>query len=133
MRVPRLFYGLVISVLVTTVGCSTPSGIDKVEVHSTENPDAREVLTLDPEGDLFQFYGIVYKTGVDWVEELTLTKGELVGEIKKRNNSDTNFEDEMSNRLPIGAKIFSTKENEGPILLVESEGEILRYYALVEG
>ena len=83
--------------------------------------------------DIFQFEGIIYKTGIDWVEELTLTKGEQVGEIKTKNDTDTNFEDEMSNKLPVGAKIFSTVEKEGPILLVESEGEILKYYGWVEG
>ena len=67
------------------------------------------------------------------MEELTLTKDEQVGEIKTRNETDTDFQDEMSNKLPVGAKIFTTKEKEGPILLVESEGEILKYYGLVEG
>lgn len=129
----RLFFGLVIIVLLTAAGCSNPSGTGKIEVHTTGNPDAKEVLTLDPDADIFQFDGVIYKTGIDWVEELTLTKDEQVGEIKTRNDTDTNFENEMSNRLPVGAKIFSTLEKEGPMLLVESEGELLKYYALLEG
>ena len=133
MRVPRILFGLVIFVLLTAVGCSNSSDTGEIGVHKTENPDAKEILTLFPEADIFQFEGVIYQTGIDWVEELTLTKGEQVGEIKTRNDTDTNFEDEMSNKLPVGAKIFSTIEKEGPILLVESEGEILKYYALVEG
>ncbi len=133
MRVPRLFLGLVIFVLLTAVGCSNSSNTGKIEVHKTENPNAEEILTLDPKADIFQFDDVIYQTGIDWVEELTLTKDEQVGEIKTRNNTDTNFENEMSNKLPVGAKIFSIIEKEGPILLVESEGEILKYYALVEG
>lgn len=134
MRGPRLLYCLFFFVILTTFGCSNSAGIDELEeVHSTGNPDAKEILTLDPEADIFQFEGVIYKTGIDWVEELTLTKDKQVGEIKKRNDSDTNFEDEMSNKLPVGAKIFSTIEKEGPILLVESEGKILKYYAIVEG
>ncbi len=42
----------------------------------------------------------------------------------------------MSNKLPVGAKIYSVKESgevAGPILLVESEGKLLKYYGLVEG
>jgi len=42
----------------------------------------------------------------------------------------------MSNKLPVGAKVFSVKEKEeigGPILLVESEGKLYKYYGLVEG
>ncbi|MGE7925943.1 hypothetical protein ACQKND_22550 [Viridibacillus arvi] len=133
MRVPRLFFGLFFFVILTAFGCSNLSGTGKIEVHNTGNPDAKEILTLNPEANIFQFEGVIYKTGIDWVEELTLTKDQQVGEIKTRNDTDTNFEDEMSNKLPVGAKIFSTIEKEGPILLVESEGKILKYYALVEG
>lgn len=133
MRVRSLFWGLVIIVLLTAVGCSNPSGPGEIVVHKTENPNAEEVLTLDPDADIFQFDGVIYLTGVDWVEELTLTKDEQIGEIKTRNDTDTNFENEMSNKLPVGAKIFSTLEKEGPMLLVESEGELLKYYALLEG
>lgn len=133
MQVPRLFLGLVMLVLLTAVGCSNSYNTGEIEVHQTENPDAEEILSLDPEADLFQFDGVMYQTGIEWVEELTLTKGEQVGEIKTRNDTDTDFEDDMSNKLPVGAKIFSTIEKEGPILLVESEGEILKYYAIVEG
>ena len=133
MRVPRLFVVLIIFVLLTVVGCSNSSVTGELEVHKTENPNAEEILTLDPEADIFQFDGVIYMTGIDWVKELTLTKDEQVGEIKTRNDTDTNFEDEMSTKLPVGAKIFSTIEKEGPVLLVESEGEILKYYALLEG
>lgn len=133
MRQLALFWGLIIFVLLTAVGCSNSLNTEKIEVHETKNPDAEEVLTLDPEADIFQLDGVIYKTKIDWVEELNLTKGEQVGEIKIRNDSDTDFEDEMSNKLPVGSNIFSTIEKEGPILLVELEGKLLKYYALVEG
>ncbi|MBB4826826.1 hypothetical protein HNO89_004108 [Sporosarcina luteola] len=133
MRILRLFYSFCIVVLVTAAGCSNVSRPIKTELHTIGNPDAEEVLTLDPEADIFQFEGVIYKTGIDWVENLSLTKDEQVGEIKTRNETDTNFVNEMSNKLPVGAKIFSTKEKQGPILLVESEGEILKYFGLVEG
>jgi len=45
---------------------------------------------------------------------------------------NTDFKDEMSNKLPVGTKIFSTK-GRGDILIVETEGEIKRYLAIVEG
>jgi hypothetical protein len=38
----------------------------------------------------------------------------------------------MSNKLPVGTKIFTAKER-GDILIVESEGEIKKYLANVEG
>jgi len=127
---------LSIFILLTAVGCSNSSITSTTETHTTENPDAKEILTSDPEADIFQFDGVIYQTGIDWVEELTLTKDEQVGEIKTRNDTDTNFEDDMSNKLPVGAKIYSAKESGevgGPILLVESEGKLFKYYGLVEG
>lgn len=133
MRLSKYVFGLYLLLLLAVVGCSNPATIGKVEVHTTGNPNAEEILTLNPEADIFQFEGVIYESGIEWVEKLTLTKYEQVGEIKTRNDTDTNFEDEMSNKLPVGAKIFSTIEKEGPILLVESEGKILKYYALLEG
>ena len=82
--------------------------------------------------DIFQYDGVIYKTNIDWVEELHLTKDVQIGEIKTKNDANTDFKDEMSNKLPIGAKIFFTKERED-ILIVESEGEIKKYLAIVEG
>lgn len=136
MRIRILFLTLSVFILLTAVGCSNSSITSTTETHTTENPDAKEILTLDPEADIFQFDGVIYQTGIDWVEELTLTKDEQVGEINTRNDTDTNFEDDMSNKLPVGSKIYSAKEAEevgGPILLVESEGKLFKYYGLVEG
>lgn len=129
-----LFLSLSVFILSTTIGCSNSSITP--ETYTTQNPDAKEILTLDPKADIFQLDGVIYQTGIEWVEELSLTKDEQVGEIKTRNDTDTNFEDGMSNKLPVGAKIYSAEESDevaGPILLVESEGKILKYYGLVEG
>ncbi|MDW0111162.1 hypothetical protein [Sporosarcina aquimarina] len=122
--------------LLTAFGCTNPLDTNVVEVHTTGNPDAEEILTLEPEADIFQFEGVIYKTGNDWVEEMTLTKEEQVGEITTRNDINTNFENNMANKLPVGAKIYSVKESKevgGLILLVESEGELIKYVGLVEG
>ena len=136
MRIRILYLSLFVFILLTAVGCSNSSITRTAETDTTENPDAKEILTLEPEADIFQFDGVIYKTGIDWIEELTLTKGEQVGEIKTRNDTDTNFENDMSNKLPIGSKIYSATEAGevgGPILLVESEGKLYKYYGLVEG
>ncbi|ALS78438.1 hypothetical protein AUO94_07070 [Planococcus kocurii] len=134
MRMRILFLSLSVFILSTTIGCSNSSITP--ETYTTQNPDAKEILTLDPKADIFQLDGVIYQTGIEWVEELSLTKDKQVGEIKTRNDTDTNFEDGMSNKLPVGAKIYSAEESDevaGPILLVESEGKLLKYYGLVEG
>ena len=123
------FIKLIALALFIISGCNIQGGTTTVTIESI---DAEEVLRLDSDADIFQYDGVVYKTNIDWVEELSLTKDAQIGEINTKNDTDTNFKDEMSNKLPIGAKIFSTKERED-ILIVESEGEIKKYLAIVEG
>ncbi|WP_246880103.1 hypothetical protein [Bacillus suaedae] len=127
--VQKLFYVLITFVLFMITGCSNGGETTKVTIDSI---DAEEVITLDPDADIFQYDGLIYKTNIDWVEELSLTKDVKIGEIKTKNDTNTDFKDEMANKLPVGAKIFSAKER-GDILIVELEGEILKYLAIVEG
>src|SRR5699024_1599122 len=115
MKFSRWLVCMISLAMLTVVGCSNTSNSTTTEVHETKNPDAEEILTLDPEADIFQFDGVIYQTGIDWVEELALTKDEQVGEITAQNDTDTDFEDGMANKLPVGAKIFSTKEKEEPM------------------
>ncbi|MGE7024481.1 hypothetical protein [Solibacillus cecembensis] len=125
LKIKKLFYGLIAIALFIITGCSTTTvTIDRI--------DAEEVLSLNSDADIFQYKGVIYKTNIDWVEELSLTKDIQIGEIKMKNDENPDFKDEMSNKLPIGARIFSTKER-GDILIVEAEGEIKKYLAIVEG
>lgn len=56
-------------------GCSSFQNNDNIKTHETENPTAEEVLQLDSEADIFQLDGVIYQTNIDWVNDLTLTKG----------------------------------------------------------
>ncbi|MEK5146687.1 hypothetical protein SAMN05421670_1115 [Psychrobacillus psychrotolerans] len=127
--VQKLFYVLIALPFLMISGCSNDGEVTTVTIDSI---DAEEILKLDSNADIFQYDGVIYKTNIDWVEELSLTKGVQIGEIKTKNDANTNFKDEMSNKLPVGAKIFSAKER-GDILIVESEGEIKKYLVIVEG
>lgn len=127
--VQKLFYILITLALLMITGCSNGEETTKVFIDSI---DAEEVLSLDPDADIFQYDGVIYQTNIDWVEELSLTKKVQIGEIKTQNDTNTEFKDDMANKLPVGAKIFSVKER-GDILIVELEGESLKYLAIVEG
>ncbi|MFJ5791195.1 hypothetical protein ACIP9G_14135 [Lysinibacillus sp. NPDC093197] len=129
LNIKKLFYSLIALALFMITGCNIQGGTTTVSIDSI---DAEEVLTLDSDADIFQYDGVIYKTNIDWVEELSLTKDVQIGEIKTKNEANTDFKDEMSNKLPVGTKIFSTKER-GDILIVESKGEIRKYLAIVEG
>ncbi|MFJ7971508.1 hypothetical protein [Psychrobacillus sp. NPDC096389] len=119
---------IIITCTIYLTGCTGA----KTEVTVSKNPDAEEVLRLDPNADFFQWEGLIYQTNIDWVNEIELTKHELVGEIEEMYDKSNYFRDGMANKLPIGTKIFSTKERKD-ILLVEDEGKTKKYLALVEG
>lgn len=101
---------------------------------TTKNPDAEEILSFDPNGDIFQWDGTIYKTDIDWVNELKLTKKEELGEITEvySGNDPALFKNTMATNLPIGAKIFSAKER-GDIFIVEYDDQVKYYLAVVEG
>jgi hypothetical protein len=111
-------------------------GCDDTETKTvtTKNPNAEEILRLDRHADIFQWKEVIYQTNIDWVNELKLTKNKSVGEITAVSSSVSNksFKNGMANNLPIGAKIYSVKERED-ILIVEFNGRVSYYLALVEG
>ncbi|WP_144513883.1 hypothetical protein [Bacillus sp. FJAT-22090] len=125
---------IIISLMI--VACSiylTGCMDDEIEVTVSEKPDAEEVLRLDKNADIFQWDGLIYKTEIDWVDEMKVTKKELVGEIAEISNTDNNrFKNGMANKLPVGATIYSTIER-GDILIVEYDGKIKKYLGLGEG
>lgn len=135
---------IVLSVGALLVGCGNASGNNgssgennsnkgATGVDVTGNPDAEEILSMAPDANIFQYDDLIYETGIDWVEEKPLTKDKQVGEIKETRDKGINFKNGTANKLPVGSKIFTTKEESKMFLLVESEGKILKYYALVEG
>ncbi|MGD6845732.1 hypothetical protein ACQCVH_24930 [Bacillus infantis] len=119
---------LIGSALFTAAGCTNGGESTAVSIDSI---DAEEVLRLDPDADIFQYDAVIYKTNIVWVDELSLKKDAQIGEIQSKNENDTDFENGMSNKLPVGAKIFKT--NQSGILIVETGGESLKYLAIVEG
>ncbi|MDI2587949.1 hypothetical protein OR571_12685 [Psychrobacillus sp. NEAU-3TGS] len=124
---------VIVSLMIITcaIYLTSCSGAE-TEVTVSKNPDAEEVLRLDSHADIFQWEGLIYKTNIDWVNEIELTKDELVGEIEEVYDNNLNFKDGIASKLPIGAKIFSTKERED-ILLVYYKGKTKKYLALGEG
>lgn len=131
--ITRIIVFLIISVFMLS-GCSSFQNNDNIETHETENPNAEAVLQLDSEADIFQLDGVIYQTNIDWIDELTLTTGDEISVIKSQEQDATAFENNTANNLPVGTKIYEPKENiDENVLLVELDGEIVNYYAIVEG
>ncbi|MEK4567023.1 hypothetical protein MKX54_20305 [Alkalihalobacillus sp. FSL R5-0424] len=130
------------SVLISCSNSNTSSdqeSIDEVEVDESEWVEettqitAEERLTLDSEADILMFNGLIYETGIDWVDNLNLNTGEKVGEIEETaDEGNYNFQNGMASQLPVGAIIYSAEERED-VLIIDNDGEISYYYELVEG
>ncbi len=119
------------SVMVLTMGImlfvalNIPKDNHKITIKvSTHNPTIEEILAQNPNADAFVFGNIVYKGGINWVNELNLTKGKHLGEIQVHNKAT---------KLLIGAEVYEPIENHGLILIVKINEEELRYLGLVEG
>ena len=110
-------------------GCSSIGTYISVSKH----PDAKEVLRLDEDANIFQWEGIIYQSEIDWVNELDLEKREPIGEITASftNENDELFKNGMATVIPIGTKIYSTSED--GILMIEYNGEEKYFLSLTEG
>lgn len=124
-----------IHVMILLCFLSLAGCLDKTTTHVSisKNPSAGDVLQED-NVDILQWDGVVYQTKIDWVDQLELTKDQIIGKITKVYEEDSNhlIENGMANKLPKGTKIYSTRERID-ILMVEHQGKIKRYFALTEG
>ncbi|MBW8350025.1 hypothetical protein K0H71_11260 [Bacillus sp. IITD106] len=98
------------------------------------NPTAKQILLENKDADIFVLDGIVYTNGedIEWVNEVKLTLGEEVGEIKKRTNNGGKFENYTASKLEVGTKIYKPVEK-GDIYLVIVDNKEIRYLGLREG
>lgn len=125
----RLLIIFLYGISIFLAGC----GIDnKITKHESVAPSAEEVLQENRDADIFMLNDTVYKTNIEWVDELSLTKNKKIGEIESTFDSNDSFKNKMATKLPIGSKIFSTNERKD-VLIVENKGIEKKYYALTEG
>jgi hypothetical protein len=116
-------------------GCSNASDNTKFNFSTVGNPCAEAILKQDRKADIFMLAGIVYQNAehIDWVIKSDLTISKEMGVIKKQYQTASKLENEMSTVLPIGSKIYATKENQGSILIAERNGKKIVYLGLIEG
>lgn len=128
-----MFIAIILLGTLLVGGCSNKEENNSTQmVSTTHNPTAKEILTFDSKADIFQWENIIYQTNFDWVDELELTKYELIGVIEYNTKDKNDFKDATANVLPVGTEIYTVKERKD-ILIAKYNGETKLYYALVEG
>ncbi|MCM2678031.1 hypothetical protein [Alkalicoccobacillus plakortidis] len=128
------FFLLVISFIL--VGCSIEND------NSVSPPTVEEIITKNPDADIFMFRGVIYEANIDWIDELTLIKGEKIGEITEQAVDDHyKYKDGMANKLSVGAIIYEVEESSARenntygngVVIVDDHGEQKYYMANMEG
>ena len=135
MKINKIsIFGLLVSIFLIVTGIFLFSRENKQQttVQISHAPTAEEVLKQNADSDLFMLNDSVYETNIDWVDQLKLTKKEIVVEIESNYSNEGAFKNKMATKLPIGTKIYSTNERED-VLIVQYKGEERKYYRLTEG
>lgn len=121
---------LIIFMLLLLIGCE--SNVLPNTVHVTGNPTAETVLKQNPEANIFMHSDLIYMAEVEWVDELELTKDQLITEIAEQRSAGHLFKNGTANKLPEGTKVYGVKERKD-VLIAETEDGDVRFYMLVEG
>lgn len=135
MKINKItIFGLLVSIFLIVAGIFLFSRENKQQttVHISHAPTAEEVLKQNADSDLFMLEDSVYETNIEWVDQLSLTKKDIVGEIESNYSNEAAFKNKMATKLPIGTKIYSTNERDD-VLIVQYKGEERKYYKLTEG
>ncbi|MBM7660238.1 hypothetical protein JOC85_001005 [Bacillus mesophilus] len=124
---------LKILVIIIVVLCLSACG-------STGNPTAKEMLDVNNDADIIKLDDLIYSpnTNPDIKPEEGYSKGMKIGEIKMKTSNRYWFRNLYASKLPKGTEVFSTdevyKSGDAPlVILVEVDGELIDYHALVEG
>ena len=94
--------------LLLILSCGLAACIGSPGKHDGGYLTKKQVLKQDPNADLLEYDGKVYKTNIDWTEIEKLTKGEKLGEVLAG----------MATHIPDGSEIFASNERDD-VLIVE--------------
>lgn len=96
------------------------------------NPTGEDILRQVPDADIFVFNNLVYIKAE--IQDSSLKLGEKVGTITKMYDTGSGFENGTATKLPVETDIYRPEgEKNDVVLLVEIDGKIIRYLAIMEG
>lgn len=106
---------------------------------SVGNPTAKEILDGNNSADIIKLDGLIYQRDTNSSSKSqNYSKGEKVGEIKKRTTNTWWYRNLYATKLSKGTEVFSTdeeyKSGDAPfVILIEMDGELIVYHSLREG
>ncbi|WP_407272471.1 hypothetical protein [Radiobacillus sp. PE A8.2] len=129
--IKRMLFLVLLSSIVLVACNNQTNGINESDIG---NPTVKEILTKNNDADIFVLNGVVYSNAedIEWVNEMELTLGKDIGEIKKQTQESDEFENFTASKLPVGTKIYEPVEK-GDIYIVQVNDKERRYLGLREG
>nr|WP_300005154.1 hypothetical protein [Tissierella sp.] len=115
--------------MISITGCKSNN---MTTIDSSKYAEPQYLYNKNSDIDMFVYEDTVFEnvSEIDWVKELELTKGNLLGTIKETAVSK-DFKDWDATILEIGSNIYKT--DRADILLVEINGLMIPYLKIVEG
>lgn len=121
--------------ILVLVGCNSNNRISEennAKYIIIGNPTTEEILKANPNANILMYKDTIYNSGIDWVDELKLTKDTQITEISEQRKEGKDFTNGTASKLIVGTKIFSVKERKDVLIAETKDGDI-RFYNLVEG
>ena len=123
-----------IILLLTSTGCMGLISINKDNNNSIEKRTAEEILTENPEADIFQYNGLIYSNSnnEDIDENVNLEKGKQVSETTKKSTNHVEFLNGTATNLAVGTKIYQVPGEGLAVLTVIKNGKRIIYLAEIK-
>ncbi|MRH43894.1 hypothetical protein GH741_14720 [Aquibacillus halophilus] len=110
-------------------------------LNSFDNPTAGDILDGNPDADILKLDGLIYlnSTSSEWLETNTYTRGEKIGQIKKRTTNTWFYRNLFATKLPKGTNVYTSNgdqysSGDAPfIVIVDLNNQELIYHSLIEG
>ncbi|WP_058306885.1 hypothetical protein [Gracilibacillus massiliensis] len=133
MKVKLFIFSSIVCLVIVLIASANSSAIG--------NPTARDILKANSDADIIQIDGLIYSNVTDneWIKEQEYLLGDKIGEIRKQTKRKWFYLDYFATILPKRTAVYIKEGQEyekdaAPFtVLVEKDGEILVYQAMVEG
>lgn len=125
----RFIFYTMFSLIIFVTGCQSENSST---IDTSKHAEPQYLYSENPSIDMFVYKdtAFVNASDIDWVIELELNKGDLVGTVKATGISK-DFKDWDATLLDVGSNIYESHRLD--ILLVESKDLMIPYLKIVEG
>lgn len=125
---------IVVAILSTCLlaACTPERQTSTDQIFTIQNPTAAEWLKSEPDASLFQYKDTIYVADVSWVNDLELTRGDLITKVLRQHTDGESFQNGDANHLEKETPIYEAKE-QGDVLIASTPKGDIRFFQLVEG